>query len=231
MKSDLIVALDLPTTAEIAAAIATLPNEIAYYKIGLELFAAEGPAALEPIKAKGSNIFLDLKLHDIPRTVERAVAAAAKHNVTLLTVHASGGTDMLKAAAESAKANNPDMKLVAVTTLTSLDQHDLTDLGIQRELKDQALALTELALNAGIDGIVCSALEVKSLRSHFGNEPIMVTPGIRMADGDVGDQKRIATPANAVRDGASHLVVGRPIIQADDPAAAATEILRQMHEA
>jgi len=229
MKSELIVALDVPTAAEIPEIVNALPAEILYYKIGLELFTASGPAALEFLTENGKKIFLDLKLHDIPRTVARAVEAAAQYNVALMTVHAGGGRNMLTEAAQSAAGLGADApKLVAVTTLTSLDQSDLNELGIQRTLPDHTAALGKLAIDCGIDGLVCSPLEVGDFRTQLGDGPILVTPGIRPAGGDVGDQKRVATPAMAVRDGSSFLVVGRPILSADNPEEAAAEILRQM---
>ena len=230
MKPELIVALDVPTADEIPAIVNALPSGVTHYKIGLELFAAAGPAALEFLAESGKQIFLDLKLHDIPRTVARAVQAAAQHNVGLLTVHAGGGRAMLSAAAEAAaQEGDKAPKLVAVTTLTSLDQDDLTELGILRSIGDHTAALGRLAIDCGIDGLVCSPLEVANFRENLGDGPILVTPGIRPAGGDVGDQKRVATPAMAVNGGSSFLVVGRPILEANDPAAAADEILTQMN--
>jgi len=229
MKSELIVALDVPSADKIPAIVNSLPSEISYYKIGLELFAASGPDALKYLSDNGKKIFLDLKLHDIPRTVARAVEACAQYNITLMTVHAGGGRNMLTAAAQaSAQLGENAPKLVAVTTLTSLDQNDLYEMGIQRDLSKHTAALGKLAIDCGINGLVCSPLEVGNFRKELGDGPILVTPGIRPAGGDVGDQKRVATPANAVKDGSSFLVVGRPILEADNPAAAATEILKQM---
>jgi orotidine-5'-phosphate decarboxylase len=229
MKAELIVALDVPSADAIPEIVSSLPAEIAYYKVGLELFTASGPAALQWLADNNKKIFLDLKLHDIPRTVANAVKTAAGRGISLLTVHAGGGRDMLTAAAEAAaECGAAAPKLVAVTTLTSLDQNDLTELGIQRPLAEHTAALGKLAIDCGIDGLVCSPLEVGNFRQTLGPDPILVTPGIRPAGGDVGDQKRIATPASAVKDGSSFLVVGRPILQAANPAEAATEILRQM---
>lgn len=226
-----ILALDVPRSTDIAPLLAPLPPEISFCKIGLELFCAEGPAALEPVRSQGRRIFLDLKLHDIPRTVAHAVRSAAAHRVDLITVHAAGGRGMLEAAAEAARAFGPDRPhLVAVTTLTSLDQNDLADVGIGRPLADQALALTELALDSGIDGVVTSAHEAAALRERFGPEPLLVTPGIRLPTDAVGDQKRVATPAAAAAAGASYLVVGRAITGAADPAAAAQAILANLKE-
>jgi orotidine-5'-phosphate decarboxylase len=230
MKPALIVALDVPGLQEMEETLHRLPDTIEWYKVGLELFCAAGPAVLEPLKQRNKKIFLDLKLHDIPRTVANAVKTAASHGVNLMTVHAIGGRAMLEAAAEAARecANPP--KLVAVTTLTSLSREDFTDLGIARSLSDQALALGELAVSSGIDGMVTSAHEAGDLRKKFP-QALLVTPGIRMPDGEAGDQKRIATPAFAVQQGASHLVVGRPVLQANNPSAATAAILADMKNA
>ena len=220
MDSALIVALDVPNLDEMNRALDRLPDSLQWYKVGLELFCAEGPAALAPLKARNKNIFLDLKLHDIPQTVANAVKTAAAHGVNLLTVHAVGGRAMLEAAANAARECSNPPKIVAVTTLTSLSQDDFADLGINRTVSEQALKLGELAISSGIDGLVTSAHEAGALRKAFPNA-LLVTPGIRMPDGDVGDQKRVATPAFAVQQGATHLVVGRPIMKAANPAAAA----------
>lgn len=234
------VALDVAGSDEIGPIVDGLPDRIAWYKVGLELFCSEGPAALDPLKRRGKRIFLDLKLHDIPRTVERAVRSAATHGIDLLTVHATGGRAMLEAAAgAAAECGDGGPRLVAITTLTSLDARDLTDIGVQRSPADQALALADLAMDAGIDGLVTSVLEVAALRARVGPDAILVTPGIRLrpeitpghvrpAEGPSEDQKRVATPSTAVRSGSSLLVVGRPILNADDPHAAATRILEEM---
>jgi orotidine-5'-phosphate decarboxylase len=232
MPPQLIIALDMPSSQSLSALLQCLPREILWFKVGLELFAAEGPHALEALRAQGKKIFLDLKLHDIPRTVERAIAAAAQHGIGMLTLHAAGGRAMLKAAAQAAQAVGAHApKLIAVTTLTSLSQTDLADIGVGREMKDQVLALGELALAAGLDGLVASVQEVEHLRRHFGQVPLLVTPGIRPADGALGDQKRVATPTLAVRAGSNFLVVGRPILEAKDPRAAALAILNEIRNA
>lgn len=230
MVPALIVALDVPTVNEMEETLNRLPDSINWYKVGLELFCAEGPSVLEPLKKRNKKIFLDLKLHDIPRTVANAVKTAAGHGVSLMTIHAAGGQAMLKAAAEAARecANPP--RLVAVTTLTSLSQDDFTDIGITRSISAQALALGKLAISSGIDGLVTSAHEAGVLRENFPSS-LLVVPGIRMPDGETGDQKRIATPAFAVHQGATHLVVGRPILQAANPAAAVASILADIKNA
>ncbi|MCG2659627.1 MAG: orotidine-5'-phosphate decarboxylase [Kiritimatiellae bacterium] len=232
MPPQLIIALDMPSSQALPALLQSLPREILWFKVGLELFAAEGPRVFAPLHAQGKKIFLDLKLHDIPRTVERAVAAAAQHGVGMLTLHAAGGRAMLQAAAQAAQAVGAHApRLIAVTTLTSLDQADLAEIGIGRTVADQALCLSELALAAGLDGLVASAQEVERLRRHFGQGPLLVTPGIRPADGALGDQKRVATPNLAVRAGSNFLVVGRPILEAADPCAAAFDILNEIRNA
>ena len=227
-KAELIVALDVPNAEAMEQKLAQMPDFIEWYKVGLELFCAEGPAVLEPLKRRNKKIFLDLKLHDIPRTVGNAVKTAAAHGVNLMTVHAIGGRAMLEEAARAARECEHPPKLVAVTTLTSLSQEDFKDLGIQRTVAVQALELGRLAIYSGIDGMVTSAHEAKVLRDVFP-DAILVTPGIRMPEGDVGDQKRVATPSFAVEQGATHLVVGRPIVQAEDPTAAATAMLNDMN--
>lgn len=227
-KADLIVALDVPNTEAMEAKLQEMPDFIEWYKVGLEIFCAEGPDVLEPLKKRGKKIFLDLKLHDIPRTVGNAVKTAAEHGVNLLTVHAVGGRAMLEEAAKAAAECENPPKVVAVTTLTSLSQDDFKDLGIDRTIAEQAVELGRLAISAGIDGLVTSAHEAKVLREEFP-DAILVTPGIRMPEGEVGDQKRVATPSFAVEQGATHLVIGRPIVQADDPVAAATAMFDDMN--
>ncbi|MFA5689625.1 MAG: orotidine-5'-phosphate decarboxylase [Kiritimatiellales bacterium] len=227
MDPALIVALDVPNLNEMERALDRLPDSLQWYKVGLELFCAAGPAALKPLQTRGKNIFLDLKLHDIPQTVANAVKTAAAHGVHLLTVHAIGGRAMLEAAAGAARECENPPKIVAVTTLTSLSQDDFAVLGIHRTVSEQALKLGELALGAGIDGLVTSAHEAGTLRKAFP-AALLVTPGIRMPGSDAGDQKRVATPAFATAQGATHLVVGRPIMQAGDPAAASAAFFADM---
>ncbi len=229
--TDLIVALDVPSSAEARAVVERLGDSVSFYKVGLELFIADGPATLALLRERGKRVFLDLKLHDIPRTVERAVASAARFGVDLLTIHSQGAKAMIAAAAGAAAKADPPPKILAVTVLTSLDDADLADIGVRRGAADQVDALGRLAVEAGAGGLVCSPQEVGRLRAALGPAPYLVTPGIRPAGGDVGDQKRIATPAFAARSGASAIVVGRPIVQAPDPRAAAEAILKEMAEA
>ena len=226
MSPEIVIALDVPEAASIGPIVDALPERILWYKVGLEVFAAEGPCALAPLRERGKSIFLDLKLHDIPRTVARAVRSAARHGAGLITVHAFGGLEMLQAAAQAARECGPGApRILAVTVLTSLDASDLAALGIQRTPSEQVLELARLALEAGADGLVCSVHEAGILRATFGPAPLLVTPGIRLPQDSAGDQKRVGTPAEAIRSGATHLVVGRPVLDAPDPAEAARSLL------
>jgi orotidine-5'-phosphate decarboxylase len=192
------------------------------------LFTAEGPQIVRDLVAAGRKVFLDLKFHDIPNTVAAAVAEAAKLNVTMLTIHASGGGKMLRAAVEAAsKADVPPM-ILAVTVLTSMEDSELPGIGVRGTVIDQTLRLATLAITNGCDGIVTSAHEVRELRSELGDDFTVVTPGVRPAGSEKGDQARVVTPAEAIAAGATHIVVGRPITAAPDPAAAAKEIIQQI---
>lgn len=227
--AELIVALDVSSTAEVKQVVEMLGDSVSFYKIGLELFSAEGPDVVRAVTARNKRVFLDLKLHDIPRTVERAVKSGALLGVDLMTIHSVGGRAMIRAAKEAALSSGSKVpKILAVTVLTSLDQNDLTDLGVTREMKAQVEAMGKLACDHGADGIVCSPKEVANMRAVLGPQALLVTPGVRPAGADVGDQKRVATPAQAVKDGSTHLVVGRPILEAADPRAAALAIALEM---
>jgi orotidine-5'-phosphate decarboxylase len=230
-RSRLIVALDVPDAASAKALVARLEDRCNWFKVGLELFVAAGPAVLEPLLKRGHSIFLDLKFNDIPNTVAGAVRSAAALGVRMMTVHASGGPAML-AAAQAALDGLPDPpELLAVTVLTSMDVAQVGAVGIERSPVEQVELLARMGLSAGIRGFVCSPQEVGSLRALTGPEGVLVIPGIRPAGSGTGDQKRTATPAEALRLGASYLVVGRPITQAPEPAEAADAILREMAEA
>lgn len=228
MRERLAFALDYPTLAEAEAGAARVAEVVGVLKVGLELFVAEGPAAVKLGRKLGNQVFLDLKLHDIPETVERAVATAGQLGASLLTLHAAGGPRMLEAAAKRAEREGAGLKLLAVTVLTSLDASDLQATGVAATPAEHVLTLGKLARSSGIHGLVCSTAEVGALRSALGPEAILVTPGIRPAGASVGDQKRVGTPASALRDGSSLLVVGRPIRDAADPVAAARSILAEM---
>jgi orotidine-5'-phosphate decarboxylase len=227
-RERLIVALDVPDATSAMRLVAELEGTCSWFKVGLELFVAAGPAVLEPIVGRGHNVFLDLKLHDIPNTVAGAVRSAAGLGVRMLTVHAGGGPAMLAAAknALAGVANPPE--LLAVTVLTSMDAEQLHAVGVDRAASSQVEVLARMGWEAGIRGFVCSPQEVEAVRRLTGPEGVLVIPGIRPAGAAVGDQKRVAGPADALRLGASYLVVGRPITLADDPAKAAAGILEEM---
>ena len=189
---------------------------------------AAGPAILEPLQKRGLSIFLDLKLHDIPNTVAAAVRSAAALGAQMLTLHAAGGPAMLAAARSALEGLVDPPELLAVTVLTSMDAAQLHAAGISRQPADQVELLARVALQAGLRGFVCSPLETARVRALAGPDAVLVVPGIRPAGADTGDQKRVATPAEALRSGASYLVVGRPIAQSPDPAAAAEAIIGEM---
>ena len=228
--AELIVALDVQTREEAVAQIKRIGDPVGFYKIGLELFTAEGPDVVKAVKDLGKKVFLDLKFHDIPRTVERAVRSGGKLGVDLMTIHSVGGRAMIRAAADAAaEFGEARPRILAVTVLTSLDQTDLADVGIvSRTPAEQVAAMARFATENGADGLVSSPMEVGALSHMLKSGTLFVTPGVRPAGSAVGDQKRVATPADAVRDGATHLVVGRPILAAADPTAAASAILAEM---
>jgi orotidine-5'-phosphate decarboxylase len=226
----LIVALDAPTAGDAEALIRQLDGCCRCFKVGFELFVAAGPSALEPILQRGLSVFLDLKLHDIPNTVAGAIRSAAGLGVRMITLHAAGGPAMLAAARAALGAIPDPPQLLAVSVLTSIDAAQLCATGISRQPADQVELLVRMALDAGLRGFVCSPQEVARVRALAGPEAVLVVPGIRPAGADTADQKRVATPAEALRAGASYLVVGRPITQVSDPAAAAGAILEEMAE-
>ena len=224
-------AIDTISTPMAAPLVGTLAGAVGGIKLGLEFFCANGPEGIRTVMsgAAGLPLFLDLKLHDIPNTVAGAVRAVAPLAPYLLTVHAAGGQQMMRAAAEAAAEmgeNRP--RIVAVTVLTSLDQTDLAAVGVAGGVTDQAARLADLALASGLDGVVCSAHEAATLRRQLGPEAILVVPGIRPAGAATGDQKRVMGPAEAMAAGATHLVIGRPITEAADPAAAARAIVSEL---
>jgi len=224
----LIVALDFPSANAALNLVDRLDGRCRWFKVGLELFLAAGPSIVSTLRSRGFYVFVDLKLHDIPNTVAGAVRSLSESGASLLTVHAAGGRPMLLAAAEAAtrKADGPE--LIAVTVLTSMDAHQLGQIGIPDTPAFQVLRLAKLAHGAGISGIVCSPQECPQMRAYLGPYRLLVVPGIRPLGAALGDQSRTATPAQALDDGASMLVVGRPIIQAPDPSAAADAILHEM---
>ncbi len=223
----IVLPLDVATEAEARRLADGLAAHVGVLKIGLELFTAAGPSVLALGAAHQRDVFLDLKLHDIPETVDRAVAAAASHGVRYLTVHASGGATMLRRAAARAESSGGKLTLLAVTVLTSIDAAELAEIGVTRPLAEHAVALARLAWAQGIRGFVCSPLEVAAMRKEFP-EATLVVPGVRPRGTDAGDQRRVATPAEAIRAGADLLVIGRPIRDAADPAAAARAISEEI---
>ena len=223
-RERLIIALDVPTAAEARKLVAAIGESAVFYKVGKQLFTAEGPQVVRELVAGGKKVFLDLKYHDIPPTVAGAVAEAAKLGVDMLTVHASGGGKMLRAAVEAAKAR-PGMAVLAVTVLTSMDDEDLGKIGVRGHVLEQVMRLAAIALADGCQGLVASAREARALRVEFGQEFLLVTPGVRPPGAAVGDQARVVTPAEAIAAGASHIVVGRPITAAPDPVAAVRGIM------
>jgi len=232
-KNSLCVALDGSDYGWLRSAAATLADHIGWFKIGLEAFTAHGPALVEELAGFGPRVFLDLKLHDIPATVGRAAANCAACGASMLTVHAVGGRRMLEAAVEGAcqGAKPRPPKIVAVTVLTSLDRAALTELEIEKAPADLVGAWAVLAANSGLDGVVASAREAAALRREFGEDFLIVTPGIRPASSANDDQRRVVTPAEAIRAGADILVVGRPITGAEDLLEAAKRILGEMASA
>ncbi|PTN12099.1 orotidine-5'-phosphate decarboxylase [Nitrosomonas aestuarii] len=211
----IIVALDF-SSAEKALNLATQLNpELCRLKVGKELFTVAGPNLVKQLTREGFDIFLDLKFHDIPNTVAKACKAAADLGVWMMNVHALGGKKMLVAAREAVPPGTA--RLIAVTLLTSMNQDDLNDVGLQGEPEQIVLRLARLTQNCGLDGVVCSALEVSNLRQHLNTGFNLVTPGIRLEADSLDDQKRVATPSTAIKNGADYLVIGRPITQAKDP--------------
>jgi orotidine-5'-phosphate decarboxylase len=223
----LIVALDFPDAAAALSCADQLADSVSWFKVGLELYLASGDSTVRELKRRGHHVFLDLKLHDIPNTAASAVRSLAKLEPDLLTLHAAGGRAMLSAAAEAARSLPHPPRLLAVTVLTSMNATALAETGVSATPVEQVLRLARLAADCGIDGMVCSPAEAAAVHSALP-KALLVTPGIRPAGADAGDQKRIATPQFALAAGASMLVVGRPITAAADPKAAAQAILSDM---
>jgi len=227
-RQRLIVALDVSTAAAARKIVAAVGDSAHAYKVGMQLYTAEGPSIVRELVDSGLRVFLDLKYHDIPNTVGSAVREATQLGVSMLTVHASGGGKMLRAAVEAAQSAKPDLLILAVTVLTSLNDVELGKIGIREGVLDQVRRLTALALSNGCKGVVASAREAGALREEFGHDFAIVTPGVRPAGSGHDDQARVVTPAEAIAAGSSHIVVGRPITEAFDPAAEARAILGQI---
>lgn len=227
-RQRLIVALDVSTAAAARKIVAAVGDSAYTYKVGMQLYTAEGPSFVRELVGSGRSVFLDLKYHDIPTTVGAAVREAGQLGVRMLTVHASGGGKMLKAAVEAGQASKPDMLVLAVTVLTSFDDAELGKIGLRGGVLEQVLRLAALALANGCKGVVASALEAGALREEFGHDFTIVTPGVRLPGTGPDDQARVVTPAEAIAAGSSHIVVGRPITGAIDPGAEARAILGQL---
>lgn len=222
MGRDVIIACDFPSEADVMAFLDKFSDEKLFLKIGMELFYAAGPQIIEKIKKRGHKIFLDLKLHDIPNTVKSAMAVLSKLDADIINVHAAGTSRMMKAAIEGAtRPNGTRPLIIAVTQLTSTDQETMeNEILIHEPIDEVVMKYADTAKMAGLDGIVCSPLEAGKVHERCGTDFITVTPGVRFADGEVGDQKRVMTPAQAKEIGSDYIVVGRPITKAEDPVAA-----------
>jgi orotidine-5'-phosphate decarboxylase len=228
-RQRLAVALDYPDAESALKLVDTLGDTCQWFKVGMELYYAAGNAFVQQLRKRGFDVFLDLKLHDIPNTVAGAVRSATQAGAGLLTIHANGGAAMMSAAAEAAQSPGSP-RLLAVTVLTSMDANELAGIGITATPAAQVLRLAKLAQRSGIDGMVCSPEEVAAVRAATTPDTLLVIPGIRPTGSAIGDQKRVATPAQAIADGASMLVVGRPITRAPDPAAATRAILHEIEQ-
>jgi len=228
MTTDLIVALDFSTAEAAMKLVDRLDGSVRNFKVGKELFVAEGPAVIRQLRTKGFEVFLDLKFHDIPNTVARACAEAAKLGARWCTLHASGGTDMMRAARDSIASISPRPLLLAVTVLTSLDDAGLKEIGVDHTAAGQVLHLARLAKASGMDGVVASVNEAQMIREEIGGQFLIVTPGVRSAAGQADDQRRTATPREAAKAGADFIVVGRPITGAPDPRTAAEKIRQEL---
>lgn len=234
IKKRIIVALDV-STREKALFLVNQLDEAEIFKIGLKLFTAQGPSLLQEIMSLGKKIFLDLKLHDIPNTVAEAVKASIEHGIHMLTLHSSGGREMMVRAAQAAREEEKKGKnkpfLLAVTVLTSLKDTELREIGMAFSTKAQVLRLAKLSKEAGMDGVVCSPQEIDIIRQEFGPDFLLVTPGIRPSWSLSNDQKRIMSPSLALKKGADYLVIGRPIIKASSPRQAFLKICQELNGA
>lgn len=232
----LIVALDVHAMEDVEALVETLGDSVTHYKVGMELFYSVGAPVVSYLKEKGKQVFLDLKLHDIPNTVAGGLCSLMRLGADILNVHASGGYTMMKKSAEALRAAAEKQgiacpKLIAVTVLTSINAEGWAEMGHGGDIGAQVIRLAELAKKAGLDGVVASPQEAAAIRKACGEDFLIVTPGIRPAGSSLDDQSRISTPSAALRNGATHLVVGRPVRSAEDPRAAVERIVKEMGEA
>ena len=233
LDNRLIVALDVHTMDDVRSLVSTLGDTVTYYKVGMELFYSVGPDVVRLLKEQGKHVFLDLKLHDIPNTVAGGLASLMGLGADIVNVHASGGYTMMKTAATklhaaAAEQGIPCPKIIGVTVLTSMNEDDWKKLGETEAMADRVTRLAKLAKAAGLDGVVASPQEAAGIREACGDDFLIVTPGVRPSGASVDDQSRIATPAQALQNGATHLVIGRPIRAAKDPKTAALAILKEM---
>ena len=233
LDNRLIVALDVHTMDDVRSLVSTLGDTVTYYKVGMELFYSVGPDVVRLLKEQGKHVFLDLKLHDIPNTVAGGLASLMGLGADIVNVHASGGYTMMKTAATklhaaAAEQGIPCPKIIGVTVLTSMNEDDWKKLGETEPMADRVTRLAKLAKAAGLDGVVASPQEAAGIREACGDDFLIVTPGVRPAGASLDDQSRIATPAQALQNGATHLVIGRPIRAAKDPKTAALAILKEM---
>jgi orotidine-5'-phosphate decarboxylase len=227
MNDHMIVALDVDSAAEARTLVARLGSHIGFYKVGMELYAAAGMDFVRELLGQGKDVFLDMKYYDIGETVKRAVRVASRSGVRFLTVH---GSSQVMRAAVAGRADAPT-RLLAVTVLTSFDQQDLADMGYECTISELVSLRVRKAMEAGMDGLVCSPLDAAVVRAQAGTQAILVTPGVRSGGASKGDQKRVATPAEAIRDGADYVVIGRQVTRAADPAAEAARIAEEIAEA
>lgn len=224
----IVVALDFDDVDRCLSLVNQLEPQQVRLKVGKELFATGGPQIVEQLVQREFSVFLDLKYHDIPNTVAKAITAASKLGVWMLNVHASGGLRMMTAAREAIEKSENKPLLIGVTVLTSMTAEDLAESGVDVDPETQVLRLAKLTKEAGLDGVVCSAKEVKVLRQEIGKDFVLVTPGIRPAGSDQGDQRRVVTPKEALELGSDYLVIGRPITAAEDPKAACEQIIASL---
>lgn len=232
-NNNIIVALDFPTAAQAKQCVADLGDSIEWYKVGMELFYAAGPEMLGYLKQAKKKVFLDLKLQDIPNTVAHACAVLTELGADIMNVHAVGGRKMMAEAVHAVHAKAKELnilapKLIAVTILTSMDNEQFGELNYKNTIAEQVVSLAKLAKDAGMDGVVASPMEAAAVRQACGEDFLIVTPGVRPAGAAMNDQSRVATPAGAIKNGATHLVIGRPITQAPDRRQAATQILEEL---
>ena len=228
-QTELILALDCEDRKSALELLASLQGHLNWVKVGMQMFSAYGLSFVNEIKSMGYNIFLDLKLHDIPNTVAKTVLSLSSASIDMLTIHASGGPEMCAYAARARNESNPNLKLLAVTILTSMNQQQMETLNVLKPVQDQVLDLAKISIDAKIDGIVSSTHELKLLRETFGAKPLIVTPGIRPKDADLNEQKRVMTPYDAKQLDVDYIVVGRPIYNSEDPLASVISILKDIH--